>query len=94
MNSSIRIWDLESGESFELGEYNGQTKNIIHSPVGGYLASGLKDGTVQIWDVAKRCVIRRYKIIPGINLNSVNCEHAIIPNEEKELFRECGIKVM
>ena len=90
---SIQIWDLESGESYDLKVRKGQVNTIIYSPIGEYLASGLMDGTVQIWDVVKRCVIRCYRIIPGINLNKLNCEYATIPDEEKELFRECGIKV-
>ena len=51
-DSTVRIWDLESGESRVLEGHAGRVRSVIFSLGGRQLASSADDSTVRIWDLA------------------------------------------
>ena len=48
---TVRICDLESGESRVLEGHTESVVSIVYSPDGRHIASGSEDCTVRIWDV-------------------------------------------
>jgi WD40 repeat protein len=53
LSRSICIWDLESGDlAFELAEHADRVTGLSFSPDGCWLASGGRDCTLRLWDVA------------------------------------------
>ena len=52
MDSNIRLWDMESGESVHTLEgHQGMVWSVAWSGDGRWLASGADDLTVRVWDV-------------------------------------------
>jgi WD40 repeat protein/serine/threonine protein kinase len=63
---AIKIWDAESGrQPFVLGE-RGEVSAACaaFSPDGSQLAAGLYVGTVKVWDVRAKRVLRTWKHLP------------------------------
>src|SRR5262249_37805949 len=55
----VRIWDLRTGK--QQGLFRGKGAGVVqlaHSPDGKRLAVGQRDGTVLVWDVGSRRVVR------------------------------------
>ena len=50
-NSTIRIWNLGSGESRVFAYHAGAVSSAAISPDGRYLATGANDSTVRIWNL-------------------------------------------
>ena len=50
-DKTVRIWNLESGESRVLKGNGRMAYSLAYSPDGRYLASGANDSIVQFWDL-------------------------------------------
>ena len=53
VDSTVRVWDLESGENQELRGHSGAVMTLVEL-ADGRLASGSGDGTVRLWDLGKQ----------------------------------------
>ena len=53
-SGAVLVWDLRSGESFEIGSHARVVKDLSWSPDGALLSSASHDNTVGIWDVGRR----------------------------------------
>ncbi len=52
LDGTVRVWNSESGEEvhrYILSEHEDEVKSVIFSADGKQLASGSKDGTIQLW---------------------------------------------
>ena len=59
-DAAVRLWDVSTGK--EVGKLEGHDRHILSvafAPDGKTLASSSFDGTIRIWDVAKKATIRR-----------------------------------
>jgi eukaryotic-like serine/threonine-protein kinase len=50
VDSAVRLWDWQSGESRLLGRHQATVPTLAFSPDGKRLASGSWDGTVKVWN--------------------------------------------
>ncbi len=58
---SVKLWDLTSNEILYLGDHDQHNQFIFtldFSPDGTLLASGCEDGTIKLWNVTSRTLIR------------------------------------
>ena len=51
-DGTVRLWDMETGDSATLGEGLGWVHSLAISPDGAILASGSGNGMVKLWDIA------------------------------------------
>jgi WD40 repeat protein len=48
----VRLWDAPTGKQLaEYGGFNTSVMTVAFSPDGAYLAAGLRDSTILVWDV-------------------------------------------
>ncbi|MCY2966299.1 MAG: protein kinase [Planctomycetota bacterium] len=52
-DNSVRLWDLETGESSVIGKHNGWVWSLAISPDGTRIASAGQDGAVILWTLDK-----------------------------------------
>jgi GTPase SAR1 family protein len=63
MRGRILIWDLGANISpKEFFGHSGGITSVDWSPDGRYLVSGGADGTINIWDVASKCIERSIRV--------------------------------
>ena len=93
-DSTVRIWDLESGESHVLEGHTVWVNSIAYSPDGRHLASGAEDSTVRIWDLEEHQEVAKIAIIPHMNLCGANFELAVIDEKDKEILIATGAKIL
>lgn len=55
---SVKLWDLTSNKFLYLGEHNQFIFTLDFSPDGTLLASGSDGGTIKLWNVTSRTLIR------------------------------------
>jgi RNA polymerase sigma factor (sigma-70 family) len=61
-NHELWLWDVRTGKSVQLsGDHQRQIHSVAFSPDGRLVASGGKDGVIQIWDVRERKEVRQIK---------------------------------
>jgi WD40 repeat protein len=60
--STVRLWDSSGKELAKLDGHKGRVLGMAFSPDGKFVASGSKDKTVRIWDVAGK---REHRIHEG-----------------------------
>ena len=90
---TVRIWDLESGESRVLRGHERWVNCVAYSPDGRHLASGAYDSIVQVWDVEEYQKEGEFAIIPYLQLCGANFELAVIDEKEKEILKAAGARV-
>ena len=92
-DSTVRIWDLESGESRVLRGHEGEVTSVAYSPDGRHLASGADDIIVRVWDVEEYQEEKEFAIIPYLQLCGANFELAVIDEKEKKILKAAGARV-
>ncbi|UCG01885.1 MAG: serine hydrolase [Candidatus Heimdallarchaeota archaeon] len=55
---SVNLWDFTSNNFLYLGEHNQFIFTLDFSPDGSLLASGSDGGTIKLWDIASRTLVR------------------------------------
>ena len=58
IDRTVRVWDAETGVSFQLEEHKNYVTSVAFSPDGHHIASASDDRTVRIWDATKGVSIR------------------------------------
>ncbi len=67
----IRVWDVQTGGLLAFSAGPSAVLSLDVRPDSKQFATGHADGTVRIWDVAKRKVIRVLQDLPGVFVISV-----------------------
>lgn len=66
-DSTIKLWDVERGESlYTLSDHREPVYSVSFSPSGKYLASGSFDRNVMIWSVRDGKLVKKYEGTGGI----------------------------
>ena len=92
-DGTVRIWDLESGESHVLQGHAGGVNGVAYSPDGSHLTSAADDRTVRIWDVEEYQEVEKFAVIPYLQLYGANFELAIIDEKDKEILKAAGARI-
>ncbi|MEZ2239287.1 WD40 repeat domain-containing protein [Microcoleus sp.] len=50
-DSSIKLWDVDSGEELNSGKHSARVRKVAFSPDGKLIVSGDDSGIIKIWDV-------------------------------------------
>ena len=75
-DKTVRIWNLESGESRVLKGNGRMAYSLAYSPDGRYLASFADDGTVRIWNLRRG----EYRVIKEQGHADLGSSVAFSPN--------------
>ncbi len=54
----VRLWDLESGKRWRLGEHSDTARWVAFDPSAERLFSGSRDRTVKVWSVGRRELLK------------------------------------
>ena len=66
-DSTVRLWDPESGQCLHTLEYHTQpVYSVAFSPDGRYLATGSRDKLCLVWNVKDGRLVRKYEGGGGI----------------------------
>jgi WD40 repeat protein len=87
-NPSVALWDIQTGVLIHTFSLTMEAKGTAISLNGRYLACGLSDGTVNIWEVTKRT--RRPAFESG---SSITCLCWLVPEERLMVANETSVQV-
>ena len=59
--TSVRLWDLKTGQARLLGHHPSTVESLAFSPDSSLLASGGNDNTVLVWDVASGKQVAKFE---------------------------------
>jgi RNA polymerase sigma factor (sigma-70 family) len=59
--SPLRLWEPASGKELDALPESGESFGLAFAPDGALLAGACAHGTIRLWDVAKRTVVRSWK---------------------------------
>ncbi|KAG8367103.1 hypothetical protein BUALT_Bualt16G0037800 [Buddleja alternifolia] len=66
-DSTVKLWDVENGKLLcSLNEHRDLVYGLAFSPNGEYLASGSADGSIHIWSLKEREIIKSYTGDSGV----------------------------